>query len=264
MGVARSFEIVDAAATSLRRPPLTPPHRACARARASAARVWKGERRSVLATRSAPELCIRHQQELSPRVIFVRLLRRWRPVWSRSARARKKTPSPRWGEGWGEGFERLGRSSRLTPPHPRSLHSLYLSPPGRGDRNRKRKRNAERRRVQPPHLAVRRCSCGSSTPLGVPPRFSPKGLFVPKAQLRPGFVGGSAQRRVAPASAAPTSSDAPRTPVIVPAGMMPEPPECEGDEPNARGHRTRSANCSQQPASFTGANCYSACNRNSD
>ena len=23
--------------------------------------------------------------------------------------------------------------------------------------------------------------------------------------------------------------------------MMPEPPECHGDEPNARGHRTRSA-----------------------
>ena len=55
-------------------------------------------------------------------------------------------------------------------------------------------------------------------------------------------------RRVAPANAAPTSSDAPRAPVIVPAGMMPEPPECAGDEPNARGHRTRSA----RPASPAG------------
>ena len=80
------------------------------------------------------------------------------------------------------------------------------------------------------------------SPLGVPPRFLPKGLLYPEGSaVGAGFVdGGANKRRVAPASAAPSSSDAPRAPVIVPAGMMPERPECAGDEPNARGRRTRS------------------------
>ncbi len=30
---------------------------------------------------------------------------------------------------------------------------------------------------------------------------------------------------------------APRKPVVMPAGMMSEPPECSGDETSARGHR---------------------------
>ena len=38
------------------------------------------------------------------------------------------------------------------------------------------KRNAERRRLQLPHLAVRHCPCGGSAPLGVPPRLSPGGF----------------------------------------------------------------------------------------
>jgi hypothetical protein len=77
----------------------------------------------------------------------------------------------------------------------------------------------------PPHLAVRRCPDGGSTPSGVPPRLLPEGVVVPKAQLGPGFPDhGADKRRVTPAGVASGHSEAPRTPVIVPAGMMPEPP----------------------------------------
>ena len=217
---------------------------------------------SVLAMRSHPSFA----DAIRKKSIAARDLRQTfpavGPVWSRSAqRTKEKLPLP--------GGERVGvRSSSvwakgpaLDSPHPRSLHSLDLSPPGRGEGTEKGSGTPKGADIQPPLLAARRCSCGSSTPLGVPPRFLPKGLLIPKAQLRPGFVGGGAEtRRVAPASTAPTSSDAPRAPVIVPAGMMPEPPECADDEPNVRGHRTRSANCSQQPASFTRARFAAACN----
>ena len=145
------------------------------------------------------------EHDPSPRVIFVRLLRRWGRFGhdQRSAR-RKKLPLP-GGERVGvRGFERLGKELQRLLPLTRSL-SLATSPRrGEVKKQTKRKRNAERRRVQPPHLAVRRCSCGSSTPLGVPPRFLPKGLFIPKAQLRPGFVdGGTKKRRVAPPAPRP-------------------------------------------------------------
>ncbi len=104
---------------------------------------------------------------------------------------------------------------------------------------------------------------GSGTPKGAVPSSAPcgaalrlsgahasrrstavlaQGTIHPKGSAQARLRGRRRQtRRVAPANAAPSSSDAPRAPVIVPAGMMPEPPECEGDEPNARGHRTRSA-----------------------
>jgi hypothetical protein len=59
---------------------------------------------------------------------------------------------------------------------------------------------------------------------------------IPSAQLGPGFPGlGADKRRVTPAGAAPGCSDAPRVPVIVPAGMMPEPPGSDGDEPPPAG-----------------------------
>jgi hypothetical protein len=43
-----------------------------------------------------------------------------------------------------------------------------------------------------------------------------------------------------PAGAGSGYSEAPRVPVIMPAGMMSEPPECRSDETSARGHRPRS------------------------
>ena len=49
------------------------------------------------------------------------------------------------------------------------------------------------------------------------------------------------------------SSDAPRMPVIVPAGMIPKPPESDADEAHARGNRSRSAVRCHRPASFTRA-----------
>jgi hypothetical protein len=65
--------------------------------------------------------------------------------------------------------------------------------------------------------------CRARSPAGVPPRLLPRRVSHPqgatRARLRgTGRATGSARRHP------PTSSDAPRTPVIVPAGMMPGPP----------------------------------------
>ena len=181
----------------------------------------KRTNKPVLATHSAPEPCRRHQQKTSPLLIVVRLVRRWQPAWSRSAQRTNESLSSL------RGVKR--RSNPGAACIKRWIASLTLAMT-RGSGTPK---GAD---IQPPHLAVQRASGGTRTPLGVPPRFLPKGLLIPKAQLRPGFVGGGAEtRRVAPANAAPSSSDAPRTPVIVPAGMMPEPPECAGDEPTPAG-----------------------------
>ena len=169
-------------------------------------------------------------------MIFVRLLRRWRPVRHDQRSARRKS----------------GTSSSLRGVKRRSN-------PGAA---------CIKRWIASLTLAMTRK--GSGTPKGAAPTSAPCGAALPlrgqhasrrsTAVLAQGTAHpeGSAQarlrgrrrhmRRVAPANAAPSSSDAPRAPVIVPAGMMPEPPECEGDEPNARGHRTRSA----RPASPAG------------
>jgi len=57
----------------------------------------------------------------------------------------------------------------------------------------------------PPHLAVRHAPSRARTPSGVPPRLSPMGLFIPKAQLQarlPGMwrrkAAGFSRRRLAP------------------------------------------------------------------
>ena len=130
------------------------------------------------------------------------------------------------------------KAPALDPPHPRSLRSLDLSPLGRG----KNKKEAERRKAQSPTAApcgaalLRREQHASRRSTAV----LAQGTAHPEGSAQARLRGRRRQmRRVAPASTAPTSSDAPRAPVIVPAGMMPEPPECAGDEPNARGHRTR-------------------------
>jgi hypothetical protein len=70
-------------------------------------------------------------------------------------------------------------------------------------------------------------------------RFSPTGLSSRGLSFGPGFPRTMRKLRRA-ARITLSHSDAPRAPVIVPAGMMPEPPG-SGVYLSARGHRTRSA-----------------------
>jgi hypothetical protein len=88
-------------------------------------------------------------------------------------------------------------------------------------------------RLAPPFPLSGALACRRST------SALPKGCVVPwcdpgqaSSADRPGGGGHSAD-------GVPTSSDAPRTPVVMPAGMMPGPPGSRADEAKARGHRTR-------------------------
>ena len=83
-----------------------------------------------------------------------------------------------------------------------------------------------RRAVTSAPFRVRRrpLNGGDSSPSGVPPRLFPRGVVVPWCDPgqaswanRPKGGGHSADDR-------PTSSDTPRMPVVMPAGMMPGPP----------------------------------------
>ena len=90
----------------------------------------------------------------------------------------------------------------------------------------RKKKEAERRKT----LIRILCTLRYSSPLarGARPSAFHRGSDlrdsrIPKALHRARLRGCCAcKRRVAPASTAPTSSGAPRTPVIVPAGMMPD------------------------------------------
>ncbi len=70
---------------------------------------------------------------------------------------------------------------------------------------------------QPPHLRCGARSFGARTPVGVPPRLSPKGI-IPSQRLgfRPGFLGRGLHGRYPP-SPVPVQG-APPTPVIMPGG----------------------------------------------
>jgi hypothetical protein len=74
-----------------------------------------------------------------------------------------------------------------------------------------------------PHLRVRRPLCEGGSPIGVPPRLSPQRVSHPH-----GSVSGQASWDVVCVGVTQLrlsqSSVAPHTPVIVPEGMMPEPP----------------------------------------
>ena len=90
-----------------------------------------------------------------------------------------------------------------------------------------RKRRAGRateRRLAPPRPLSGALACRRST------TALPKGCVVPWCD--PGQASWANRPRGGGHSAdgLPTSSDAPRTPVVVPADMMPGPPECEADE----------------------------------
>src|SRR6202161_1441997 len=116
---------------------------------------------------------------------------------------------------------------------------------------KKRKRNAGRRKVV---LPARKRRAGRATEKGGlrrPPLAGAlacrrstavftSGTFVPKAQRRARLP--KTERKAADLAATRLlgHSEAPRAPVVVPAGMMPEPPGC-GVYLSARGRRTRSA-----------------------
>jgi len=57
----------------------------------------------------------------------------------------------------------------------------------------KEERKAERRKtlIRILRTCVRLALCKGRSPVGVPPRLLPEGLFIPKAQLGPGFVRGT-------------------------------------------------------------------------
>src|SRR5215470_2304372 len=104
--------------------------------------------------------------------------------------------------------------------------------PLRGARNDERnerkcrRRNADRRKALLPwHRPRPRPSTERRTSIGVPPRFSPQGVFHRKGlSLRPGFLGRGETRiaypfeRALPTPASPSPAKAPRAPVIVPEG----------------------------------------------
>ena len=95
-------------------------------------------------------------KKTSPRVIFVRLFRRWGRFGhdQRGAR-RKKLPLP-GGERVGvRGFERLGKELQRLLPLTRSL-SLATSP-RRGEVKKQTKKEAERRKAQTSNLRTVRC-----------------------------------------------------------------------------------------------------------
>ena len=71
------------------------------------------------------------------------------------------------------------------------------------------------------------------------------GTFVPRARRRARLPETEREAADLAATRRLGHSDAPRAPVVVPAGMMPEPPGC-GVYRSARGRRTRSA-CREYP-----------------
>ena len=103
----------------------------------------------------------------------------------------------------------------------------------------KRKQNADRR-CPPASPCGKRAPCRARSPVGVPRRLCPRDSRIPKCN--PDQVSRSRRLSMAGVSRrrSPRFQRAPRMPVIMPADMMSEPPGSNGDEPFARGHRTRS------------------------
>jgi hypothetical protein len=119
--------------------------------------------------------------------------------------------------------------------------TLCDSPPAN-----KGKRNAGRRGPYHPHQmgagrATEGAACAAPSALGrarlpgVPPRVFPRGVWslgATRARFRGQTVQGAG---VTPPTDLPTSSDAPRMPVVMPADMMPGPPGSEADEASPAG-----------------------------
>ena len=125
----------------------------------------------------------------------------------------------------------------------------------RNDEEKKRKRNAVRR-CSVTTAALRAAALphprgGGSTTSGVPPQLLPKGVVVPKAQLGPGFPEYVHQTKRTCRLCRTQLQRAPRTPVIVPAGMMSEPPGNGSDEPPSAGTTLAPPTAVTRLASFT-------------
>jgi hypothetical protein len=112
---------------------------------------------------------------------------------------------------------------RFKSAFPRRREAILSLPFATGSKG---KRNAERRFVQPPHSSMRLRVKRTRPASGVPPRLSPRGnSFHPQSAARARFRERRRQTlRGFPTSIPPTSSGAPRVPVVVPADVMPEPP----------------------------------------
>jgi hypothetical protein len=90
----------------------------------------------------------------------------------------------------------------------------------------------------PLYLAVQLAPCKARSPIGVPPRFSPKGVIVPKAQLQ-ARLPGTWSERVLPAIACPSPASTSR-PGHNAGRLMPKPPGSGSDEPPPAGTASRS------------------------
>jgi hypothetical protein len=103
------------------------------------------------------------------------------------------------------------------PPTNAGTFLFFPSPP--------KQREAERRQAWGKTFRtgqVRQRAKRARSPVGVPPRLSPRGLTSPKAQLRPGFLGRGLSGRYPPSPVLVQRT--PRAPVIVPVDVMPKPP----------------------------------------
>jgi len=138
--------------------------------------------------------------------------------------------------------------------------------PGYEEKKRKNKKEAERRKTLFRNLRSL-AGCGAAPTLTLRRK---RGREKEGAARLPAFHGGScprdsriprlnsdqASRDTAPKRRAslrrhrPRLQRAPRAPVMLPAGMMSEPPESKGDEPERAGTATRSAGRSDRPTSL--------------
>ena len=85
--------------------------------------------------------------------------------------------------------------------------------------------------------SLRNLSCRDRSPLGAPPRRLPRRANA-RTQSRPRFTRNTMRRRYLRSE--PRLSEAPRAPVLMPAGSMPGPPGSGGDEPPPAGTASRS------------------------
>ena len=107
----------------------------------------------------------------------------------------------------------------------------------------------------PLYLAVQLAPCKARSPIGVPPRLSPKGVIVPKAQLQARLPGTWSERAL-PAIACPSPASTSR-PGHNAGRLMPKPPGSGSDEPPPAAPRPAPINQGHRLTSFTanGSGC---------
>ena len=140
---------------------------------------------------------------------------------------------------------------------------------GTNGQERKQMSEAKRRQRQLSHSAGPygprpRPSTERRTSIGVPPRFSPQGVFHRKGlSLRPGFLGRGGTRFAYPLSGRYPPRPATRAPVIVPRGLMPKAARARVASPPAGTALARAAKeC--LPGRVRLGEVRNLCNRNRD